>query len=468
MNRTPSPLSRQVESLRRDFAQESGLPFVNLLSEERIRSALMHAKCFFRDRLYTPFVTLWIFLSQVFDPDHSMRQAVARLIAFRVARGQKPCSSETKAYSNARQRLPEEVLTQLTRQTGRQLQTQAPAAWSWCGRCVKLIDGSTASMPDTPANQAAYPQARTQAAGLGFPILRFVVLFSLAVGTVLDAALGPYKGKQTGETALFRGLHEQLDRDDVVLADRYFCSYFEIALLQQRGVDVVMRMHHLRRVDFRRGRRLGQGDHIVRWHKPDARPEWLDQATYDAMPATLTMRELRVRVPHQRFRSREVIVVTTLLDPVAFPKHDVGELYRLRWHAELDLRSLKTVLQMDVLRGHSPAMVRKEIWAHLLVYNLIRTTMAQAAHKHQLDPRTISFKGTMQTLHAFRIALQTAPLAELTRVCHALLDAIARHRVGDRPNRVEPRAKKRRPKPHPLLNQPREKARKALVRGSYA
>jgi hypothetical protein len=466
MNPTHRPLSRQVESFLREFGQSSGLPFSDVLGTEQVHEVLASVGCFFRERLYTPLVTLWIFLSQVLDPDHSMRQAVARFLAFRVAQGWKPCSAETKAYGMARQRLPEEVLAKMTCVTGEQLMRQAPAPWSWRGRHVKVIDGSTASMPDTPANQAAYPQPRTQPTGLGFPILRFVVLFSLAVGTVLDAAMGPYKGKQTGETALFRGLHERLDKGDVLLADRYFCSYFEIALLQERGVDVVMRLHHRRRVDFRRGRRLAKGDHIVQWHKPKSCPDWLDKESYRALPKTLTMRELRVHVPYKHFRSREVLVVTTLLDDTAFPKQEVGDLYRLRWHAELDLRSLKSVLQMDVLRCKTPAMVRKEIWAHLLAYNLIRKVMAQAAQEHHLDPRTISFKGTLQTLSAFRLPLLTAPAEQVTPICHSLLRAVAQHRVGDRPNRVEPRAKKRRPKPLPLLNRPRADARKALLRGA--
>ena len=447
----------QVDSLLRQFANKPGLPFAEVLGREQVEQVLQDVS--FAERLYTPLVTLWVWLTQVIDPDHSLRQAVARFLAWRVANNAPPCSADTGAYAKARKRLPENVSAQLTRRTGRDLMLEAPAHWSWHGRDVKLVDGSTTSMPDTPANQAAYPQPKSQQPGLGFPILRFVVLFSLAVGTVLDAAFGPYKGKETGETALFRSLHDQLDEGDVLLADRYFCSFFEIALLQQRDVDVVMRAHQRRYVDFRRGQRLGKYDHIVTWRKPP-RPAWLDEATYRQLPDALTLREVRVHAPSAKNRSRVITAVTTLLDAAAFPKSDLADLYRLRWHAELDLRSLKATLQMDVLRGKTPEMVRKELWAHLLVYNLIRKVMAQAAVQHRLDPRTLSFKGALQTLNAFALPLLTCSMAQLPVVIGELLTAIIHHRVGDRPGRIEPRARKRRPKPYPLLRQPRAKARK--------
>jgi len=458
-HRTQGRGSGQVDSLLRQFAKAPGLPFAEVLRAEQIQQVLRQEKTTFAERLYTPLVTLWVWLAQVIDPDHSLRQGVARFLAWRVANGESSCSADTGAYAKARKRLSENVPAQLTRQTGRDLMLEAPARWSWHGRDVKMVDGSTASMPDTPANQKEYPQAKTQKPGLGFPIMRFVVLFSLAVGTVLDAAMGRYQGKETGETALFRSLHEQLDEGDVILADRYFCSFFEIALLQQRGVDVVMRMHQKRHVDFRRGRRLGRYDHIVTWHKP-ARPDWLDEATYRQLPDTLTMREVRVHAPTKKCRSRVITVATTLLDAKAFPKSDLSDLYRLRWHAELDLRALKQTLQMDVLRAKTPAMVRKELWMHLLVYNLIRTVMAQAAREHRCDPRMLSFKGALQTLNAFALPLLTCTQAQLPHVVEHLLRAIATHRVGNRPDRVEPRARKRRPKSYPLLTVPRDKARR--------
>jgi hypothetical protein len=450
--------------LLRRFAQAAGLPFADVLSAAGLQRVLDDCRVRFRDRLFSPLVTVATSLAQALDPDHSLRQAVARLVAHRAAAGLPPCSADTRAYRKARQRLPEGVWAELTRRTGRDLLLDSPPRWGWRGRDVKVVDGTTLSLPDTPANQKAYPQPDSQRPGLGFPQVRLVALFCLATGAVLDAALGPPKGKHTGETALFRTLHHHLHDGDVLLADRYFCGYFHLALVQRRGADVVMRLHQRRQADFRRGRRLGRGDHVVTWHKPQQRPDWLDADTFARLPATLTLRELRLRVPGRSCRSREVLVVTTLLDARAYPKQSIAELYRQRWHAELDLRSLKTFLQMDVLRGQSPAMVRKEVWAHLLAYNLIRKVMAQAAQEHEVLPRRLSFKGAVQTLNAFAESLRACAAGDLEALCRILLAAIARHGVGDRPGRLEPRRKKRRAKPYPLLNKPRAKARREEVK----
>jgi hypothetical protein len=449
----------QVESLQRQFAQAPGLPFADLLSQELVERLFREHDVEFRQRQYPPLIALAMFLSQCHDADQSLRQAVARLIAHRIAQGQPECSSNTGAYCKARQRLPEEVLADLTRHTGKHLLREAPAAWSWHGRDVKIVDGSTASMPDTPANQHEYPQMSAQKPGIGFPILRFVVVFSLTVGTVLDAAFCPYKGKETSELALFRGMHDGLNDGDVVLGDRHFCSFFEIAELQRRGVDVVLRQHQCRQTDFRRGTHLGRHDHLVRWEKPQ-RPEWMEEETYRQYPDELLMRELRVHVKGRKVRSRTITIATTLLDDRAYPKADLAELYRRRWQAELNLRSLKTVLQMDVLRCQSPEMIRKELWAHFLAYNLIRKVMAQAAEEFDIEPCTLSFKATLQTLNAFALPLLTCPRHALPEVIEAMLLAIARHGVGNRPGRLEPRCLKRRPKPYDLLTKPRAQARK--------
>jgi hypothetical protein len=455
----------QVESIQRQFAQAPGLPFADLLPTELITQLLLDQDTRFYDRIYSPLVTLAMFLSQCQDADQSQLQAVTRLIGHRVAQGQPACSSHTGAYAKARQRLPEKMLAALTRHTGEQLMTQAPVGWSWHGRHVKIVDGSTASMPDTEANQQEYPQMASQKPGLGFPILRFLVVFSLAVGTVLDAAFSPYKGKQTSELALFRRLHGSIDDGDVVLGDRHFCSFFEVADLKQRGADVVLRQHQCRTTDFRRGVRLVGYDHLVVWKKP-ARPDWMDEQTYQQFPDELVMREVRLHIKGKRrkVRTRTITLATTLYDHEAFPKADLGELYRQRWQAELNLRSLKTVLQMDVLRGKTPEMVRKEIWAHFLAYNLIRKVMAQAAEQFDIAPCTISFKATRQTLNAFALPLLTCPRNSLSELVEEMLLAIARHSVGNRPDRVEPRALKRRPKPYDLLTKPRDVARKLEIR----
>jgi Transposase DDE domain len=455
----------QVESLWRQFAQAPGLPFREVLTAAQVEATFQAEGVVSCDCVYTPLTTVRLLLAQALDPDPSLRQAVSRLLAERAAEGCAAISTNTGAYSQARQRLPEGVLARLARQVGSTLLNRAPQVWRWKGRDVKLADGTTVSLPDTPANQAAYPQPSHERPGLGFPLARLVVVFSLSVGTVLDAAVGPFAGKRTGEPALFRRLHERLRRGDVVLADRYYCSYFEIALLQRRGIDVVMRLHQRRPVDFRKGKRLGKEDHLIVWQRPK-RPEWMDEATYAQMPKTLELREVRLRGTRPGFRTQTIVVVTTLRNPKEVSRLDLTGRYRRRWDAELDLRSLKQVMQMGILRGKTPAMVRKELWAHFLAYNLIRTVMAQAAAQHHLEPRQISFKGALQTLLAFAPHALVARPDELPDLAERILAAIAQHRVGDRPDRYEPRARKRRYDNFMHLQQPRAEAKARLLKGT--
>ena len=367
-------ISRKVDELR----GAPQLPFHDLLEPDTVAQVLEDNQVTFRDRIFTPLVTLWTFLSQVLSPDHSCREAVARLIAFRVARGQKPCGPETGSYCKARQRLPLKVVTDLARGTAEQLDEKTQDSLTWKGRSVQLVDGSTVSMPDTKANQAAFPQPSSQKSGLGFPLARLVAVISLATGAVRELALGPYQGKETGETALFRSLWDRFRAGDIILGDRYFASFFGIAPLRKRGIDGVFRMHQRRKYDFRRGRRLGVEDHVVRWTKP-SRPEWMDEALYAQLPEELVIRELRVKVERAGFRVEELVLVTTLLDSQEYTKEEVADLYLKRWNIELDLRSIKSVMQMDVLRCETPAMVEKEIWMHVLAYNLIRGLMGRAA-----------------------------------------------------------------------------------------
>jgi hypothetical protein len=461
---TRASLGDQLDSLRRRLNQQPGLPFLEHLSPHQIEASFRRVGHRWRDRIYTPVVTLGIFLSQVLSDDHSCSDAVARFQKYRADRDLPPVAPETGSYCDARKRLPEEGLWDLVRRTGRAIHQHAEASWLFRGRTVKILDGSTVSMPDTPANQAAYPQPRSQRPGLGFPIARILVVFSLAVGTVLEAVLGPYQGKQTSELALLRCVVDQFQPGDIVLADRFFCSYWVLAELQRRGVDVVVRLHQRRKADFRRGRRLGREDHVVTWRKPTAPPEWMSRAEYDAMPAQLTVRELRVRVRDRSKRVRTLVVVTTLLDPKAYPSEAIKRLYQQRWHAELDLRSLKSVMQMDVLRTMEPAMVRKEVAVHLLAYNLIRGILAEGARSLDLKPRTLSFKGGLETVRAFEEDDLYDPVriqVDLPR----LVVLIRRRRVGDRPDRYEPRAIKRRPRPHRLLVVPRREARRRKARG---
>lgn len=455
-------LSCQIESMRQVWEQSSGLPFSDVLSAEDVAVALGDTSEP-SEPVYTPATTLWMFLSQVLDADHSCRQAVARLASWLALRGAPACSPRTGGYCKARQRLPETGLHCLMHQAGRQLQQRAAASWLWKGRTVKIVDGTTVWLPDTPANQTEYPQPDGQKPGLGFPIVRLVVLIGLATGAVLEAALGRYCGKGTGELSLFRQIWDELQAGDVLLGDRLFCSYFEVAVLTARGVDVIVPRHQSRRTDFRTGTRLGRRDHVIGWSKPKACPDWLDKETYRSLPEMLILRELEVRIEQRGFRVRKLIVVTTLLDPEAFGREELAGLYRQRWQAELDVRSIKQALQMEQLRCKSPEMIRKELWVHLLAYNLIRTVMAQAAERHEALPRQISFTGAVQTLNAFDFSLRTATPRLQSEIYQRLLSAIAAHRVGNRPDRVEPRALKRRKKNYPLLTQARQQARKRLA-----
>jgi hypothetical protein len=281
---------------------------------------------------------------------------------------------------------------------------------------------------------------------------------------VLRAAIGPYQGKQTNEQALLRQLLDHFRPGDIVLADRFHCSYWAIAALQARGVDVIVRLHQARTADFRRGRRLGREDHLVTWTKPAHVPGWMSRAEYDAMPAQLTVRELRVHVRDRAKRVRELVVVTTLSDHVAYPADELGALFRRRWHAELDLRALKTEMHMEVLRTRSPEMVRKEVAVHLLAYNLIRGLMAEAARAGGVEPRTISFKGAVHTVRSFEAGHLYDP-ARIAADLPRLLELIVAKRVGGRPDRYEPRAVKRRPKPYPRLSMPRRVAQHLIGRG---
>ena len=270
----------------------------------------------------------------------------------------------------------------------------------------------------------------------------------------------------TAKWECFASCGDVLRPGDIVLADRYMCAWHEIFLLKQRGIDTVTRLHHCRIVDFRRGKRLGKGDHIVEWRRP-GRIRSIDWQTLKLLPEQLTIRETHVRIQQPGFRCRSMIVVTTLLDAEEVTASDLAGLYRARWNAELDLRSLKQTMQMDILRCKTPELVRKEIWTHILAYNLIRTIMAQAANKHHIEPRTISFKGAVQTLEAFQplIAMQGDRDSEhRLHLYQQLLDAIATHRVADRPDRFEPRQRKRRQKKYDRMMKPRNELKREMLK----
>jgi hypothetical protein len=452
----------------RSFGSADGLPFADALSEEDINNACKEEGVDFAngpDDVYTPAVTLWAFLAQCLSASKSCVAAVARVLVLRVSRGLSICAAGTGAYCKARAKLLESLLQRLTRQLGSGVESQAPDSWRWKNRCVKLADGCEVSMPDTPANQKEYPQSKSQKPGLGFPHMRMVVLLAFATACAIDAALGACKGKGTSETELFRKLLASIAAGDVIVADRFYCTWWLVALLRGRGADACFRLHQKRHYDFSLGRQLGQGDHVVSWPKPP-RPEWMDEETYASLPASLELREVEVVVNTPGFRVRQLVVATTLLDAERYSAADIADLYHQRWHVELDIRSIKQTLKMDILSCKTPAMIRREMWTHLLGYNLVRKVLAQAALAGQVKPRQLSFAGAQQTLNEFRWLLMTGREEDSELLVGVLLLAVKTHEVGNRPNRVEPREVKRRPKKQKLLMRPRQQRRAELLAGA--
>jgi len=427
--------------------------FFNLLTGPELLGEVEALLPEHRERLFPPTETLSMFLAQALNADRSCQKAVNDTAMQRWSSGLPLCSTHTGGYCRARQRLPLAMIRALTQHTGRLIAARTPVSWCWQGRPVRLVDGTTVTMPDTPANQATYPQPRSQQPSLGFPLCRLVGLLCLGSGAVLNAAIGAYRGKGGDEQTLLRSLLDTLARGDILLGDAFFATYFLLCRLRDQGVDAVFEQHGSRQrcTDFRRGQRLGIRDHLIVLNKSKIRPGWMSRADYEQAPDTLTVRELRV---HGK------TLVTTLLCPKQTPKVALGALYKNRWHVELDLRAIKTTLGMEMLSGKAPAMALKEIWVCLLAYNLIRLMMAQAAVLTDCLPRQLSFKHTLQIWVAWGHCRPRA--ADVDRIGDLFI-LIAQQKVGNRPGRIEPRAIKRRPKTFPLLTQSRELAR-AYVR----
>jgi hypothetical protein len=444
---------RQRHAGRRMRATEA-VEFFNVLTSPELLETIEALLPEYRERLYPPTVVLSIFMRQVLEADGSCQKAVNGWAAQRAADGLAPCSVRTGGYCRARQRLPLEMVSTLARETGRLLSEKALAQWLWRGRAVKLVDGTGISMPDTEENQACYPQPSSQAPGVGFPQARLVMVICLASGAALDMAVGPYSGKGSGELGLVRAMLDGFSAGDVMLADALYCNYFLMATLMGAGVDVLFEQNGSRITDFRRGQAVGTRDHLVYWPKPAARPEWMTPEQYAQFPDELRVRE--VKVAHQ-------VLVTTLLDHRQVSKDDLSALYARRWNVELDLRNLKTTTGMDVLSCQTPQMNDKQLWIHLLAYNVIRLLMAQAACNAGINPRELSFKHTVQLWTEWVSRGLSA-----TKDCGRMFTLIAQCRVGNRPARIEPRMRKRRPKPYPWLKIPRAQARRKIELHGHA
>lgn len=393
-----------------------------------------------RERVYPPWVTFIAFLGQVLTRGSACREAVRRVQAWRVAQRRPPPDESTSAYCQARARLKAESLQGAHEALGGWIERRTREAWRWCGRPVKVLDGSGVSMPDTDANRARWPYGGNQKPGCGFPTAQWVGLFCLATGRLVRFALDSWK---TQEIPLARRLLAWLCRGEVLLTDRGFCGWGFIALLQQQGVDVVMRAHATRHLH----------GHQMQWAKPRRAGSW-SAALWAQLPATLTVRLVRFRVAVPGFRTEHVVLVTTLLDAHAYPDAAIAALYRRRWAVELYFRDIKTTLGLDVLRCQSPALVEKELWLQVIAYNLVRALMLEAAWTFGVELDRLSFKGTVDTLRQWTPLLAPAMFA-FTRARRELLRIIAADQLLTRPNRAEPRARKRRPSADPWLTKPR-------------
>lgn len=417
-----------------------------------------------RNRIWNPVATFWTFLVQVLHPGSSCREAVAQGLAEQAGRSERPISPDASAYCQARRRVPLSVFVAALHKVSHALQERAKGEFLWHDRRVRIVDGSSCSMPDTPELQEAFGQPDGQTPGCGFPVARLVALFCWATGAVLDVAIGVY---HSSELTLAPALWEHLERRDIVLADRFYCTYRILADLRTHGCDAVFRLHgaRSRTLDFRKGKRLGHEDRQMTWDRPTICPRGLSNQQWMSLPEHLTIRVLRFATQVPGFRSRRIVVATTLLDPQVYSQQEIAALYGDRWTVELRLRDIKATMQMDILRGKSPDIVRKEILMHLLAYNLIRALMWQAAQKHGRPLHRLSFAGTLEHLNALTPYLWLYAGTRRWDILYALLlEWIARDKLPQRPGRIEPRAVKRRPKEYDLLNKPRQQLRRALLR----
>jgi len=462
---TPGTESKNDFSAIADsFLHDPGLPFASVLESETIARVFREENALFgQEDIYSTQIVLWAFLAQMLRDGKGVAcaAAVADIATYLMQTGRRPPSGNTGDYCRARAKLNLRALRCLAVESADALEKTVPADWLWKGLHAKLVDGFTFTLPDTPANQQEFPQLRQQAPGVGFPIARACVVLSLATACVCDAAIGPYEGKETGETALLRGMLDRFDPNEVVVFDRYYCSYMMLALLRGQGAHVCTRQHQLRSTDFRRGRRLGPGDHLVTWHRPQ-RPTWMSPEQYEQVPETMTLRELRFDVTVPGRRVETLTVVTTLTDPNVYSKEDLAELYGFRWNAELDILQIKQTLHLDHVRCKTPEMVRREVWVTLLAYNLIRKVIATSAAVHQKQPRHLGFTFACQTILASWMLLSTKACREARTLYDMILAHIAANEVADRPGRIEPRVLKRRRERYPLMTRPRRQLRAQL------
>ena len=408
-----------------------------------------------RERIYTLRLTFQAFLWQMLKPQTACREVVRQVQAWFGLQELRPVESGSSAYCQARLRLPRERLEKALSQLAQHADRQAAPGRCLSGRTVKVVDATGCQLADTPQNQKRYPQPPHQTPGCGFPALKLLALFSLASGAVLQVILGNYHHH---ELRLFRQLWDELKAGDVILGDRIFGDYATLAGLPGRRIDVVARLNAKRRVDFRKGKRLGHNDGLFTWFKSAHCPAYLTPAEWAKLPATITVRIIRFRIATKGFRTRSITLITSLLDAKLYPLEQLAALYARRWHLELWFRNLKTQMGMEQLRCQTPDMAEKEALAYLVAHNLVRCVMAEAAAAHAVELERLSFKGAVDALRQFtRTMAQATSQRKRKQLWRDLLRILAHDQVPLRPGRREPRALKHRPKPFPFLTQPRRR-----------
>ena len=439
----------QQQNIQQYTQNSDSFSFFNQLTSPELLDTLEDQLPEHRERLYPPTEALSMFLAQTLNEDRSCQKAVNDAAISRAFAGLPVVSTATGAYCRARQRLPLKLIRKLVHCTSELMDNQTPEQWLWHGRRVRLIDGTTVSMPDTEENQIAYPQQGAQKPGLGFPLCRMVGVICLSNGALVNASIGKFNGKGSSEQMLLRNMLDTFVEGDMILGDAFYGTYFLLNSLLKRDVDVLFEQMGARKrvTDFRKGKQIGTRDHIIILTKPVIKPDWMTQEYYNNAPATLSIRELKVSGK---------VLITTLLCPKKTTKHELKTLYKRRWQIEVDFRNIKTTMGMNILSCKSPEMIEKEIWVTFLAYNLIRLLMAQAALLACILPRQISFKHTLQLWLSWN---QQASLSEHNAKISVLFTLIAQQQIGKRSGRIEPRAVKRRPKAYPLLMKPRALAR---------
>ena len=462
---SPRGSNHSFQTVVEPFLREPSLPFSQVLSAEGIEQAFAeHDALFGQHDIFSTQLVLWAFLAQVLRDGKgaACAAAVADIATYRQQMGLPVPSGDTGDYCRARAKLSHQALRRLVGQVAEELEQEADPSWGWHGMHPKLVDGFTFTMMDTDENQDRFPQARTQTSGVGLPIARACVILSLTTAAIQDIAIGPYVGKETGETALLRSMLESFREGDLAVFDRYFGSYMMLAQLAGRGVHACTRLHQRRSSDFRRGQRLGKDDHLVTWTRPK-RPAWMSEQEYAQIPETMTLRELKFTVTEPGRRPKTITVITTLTDPREYPKEVIAELYNYRWNAELDIRAIKHTLGLDHILCKSPAMVQLHVWVTLLAYNLIRKLIATAAAVHGKQPRQLGFTLACHTVLSSWMLLSTGACSDARGLWEHALARIAANPVANRPGRIEPRVLKRRRHRYPLMRRPRKELKEKLL-----